>query len=136
MTSDGAEQDRIERDELIWQLHEQGNSIRAIAAAVDRSPTQTYRVITAMAELYEAEELSSEDDYDDDDEDDDEIIADTYEPVPEFTYVGLAAPEDRKGRCPGRATLSAEPSSAGRTRSVGRQSRVGDSCAGAGTARR
>jgi hypothetical protein len=88
--------DRIERDELIWQWHCEGRSVRAIAAAVNLSPTQTYRIVTAMAELYEGTDELDDDD-EDDDEDDDFIAGDDYEPVPPFLYVGMARPEDRKG---------------------------------------
>jgi hypothetical protein len=94
---DRDEQDRIERDELIWQLREQGYSIRAIAGVVGLSPTQVFRITAAMAEMYGSGENEPDEDGPEDAGDDDEVVIDTYEPAPPFTFVGLAIPEDRRG---------------------------------------
>src|SRR5262245_61480546 len=87
--------DRIERDELIWQWHCDGRSVRAIAAAVELSPSYVHRIITAMAELYDGDAGDADDV--DDAEDGDPIPGDDYEPIPPFTFTGLARPEDRRG---------------------------------------
>jgi hypothetical protein len=71
----------------VHALDRQGFSIRAIADRLGLSRMKVHRTLTAVPEA---------DGYDD--EDDDGGVYDDYEPVPPFTFVGLALAEDGNGR--------------------------------------
>ena len=71
----------------VYALHREGFSIRAIADRLGLSRMKVHRTLTAVPEA---------DGYDDED-DDGGGVYDDYEPVPPFTFVGLALAEDAKG---------------------------------------
>jgi hypothetical protein len=80
--------------EHVAALRADGHSFRAIAAALGASLGAVQRAV----KRHQGGLTVRVDDYgDDDDESDDAAPYDDYEPIAPFVFVGLAAPEDRKG---------------------------------------